>query len=255
MTFCRGPGLLVSRYSRSVYWEQYKARSISGHQTCNNLSSVPLQLPIANPTHIARFIAVEDGREHLGQLIDTTRDIGLDIVNGIPVQAFKINGSIFAGKVTSIVLTVDRLLSPVSKEECNYIRCLGLNYVDHANETGMALPRAPILFSKPRTCLSDPYPAVTPIPKCAQDGTSDYEAELAVVIGRAGRDIPEEEALEYVLGYTASNDVSARTLQMTTSQWGFSKGLDGSLPIGKATLAEIILSLSQLLTAYQVHSW
>jgi len=128
---------------------------------------------------------------------------------------------------------VSQLLAPVTREECNYIRCLGLNYKDHAKEANLALPAAPILFSKPRSALSDPYPAVINIPKCAQDGTSDYEAELCVVIGKTGRDIPEEDALEYVLGYTSSNDVSARTLQMVTTQWSFSKGLDGSCPIGE----------------------
>ena len=71
------------------------------------------------------------------------------------------------------------------------------------------------------------------IPKCAQDGSSDYEAELCVVIGTSGRDIPEEEALNNVLGYTSSNDISARNLQLATSQWSFSKGLDNSCPIGK----------------------
>ena len=96
----------------------------------------------------------------------------------------------------------------------------------------MALPKAPILFTKPRTALSDPYPTAIPVPKAAQDGTSDYEAELCVVIGKSGRDIPEDQALDYVLGYTCSNDVSARTMQMLTSQWSFSKGLDGSCPIG-----------------------
>lgn len=68
---------------------------------------------------------------------------------------------------------------------------------------------------------------------CARWYYSDYEAELCLVIGKTGRDIPEEEALDYVLGYTASNDVSARTLQLITAQWSFSKGLDGSCPIGK----------------------
>ena len=94
------------------------------------------------------------------------------------------------------------------------------------------MPKAPILFVKPRTALADPYPGMIPVPKAAQDGTSDYEAELCIVIGKSGRDIPEDKALDYVLGYTCSNDVSARTLQMTTSQWSFSKGLDGSCPIG-----------------------
>lgn len=96
----------------------------------------------------------------------------------------------------------------------------------------MALPKAPILFTKPRTALADPYPAVIPVPKAAQDGTSDYEAELCVVIGKTGRDIPEDKVFDYILGYTASNDVSARTMQMLTTQWSFSKGLDGSCPLG-----------------------
>lgn len=78
-----------------------------------------------------------------------------------------------------------------------------------------------------------PYPAAINVPKAAQDGTSDYEAELCLVIGKTGKDISEEDALDYVLGYTASNDVSARTLQLLTPQWSFSKGLDSSCPIGE----------------------
>jgi len=183
-------------------------------------------------THLIRFIAVEDTRTHLGQLVDTSRDIGLDSVDGKEIKAYLINGSIFDGEVTEHIMTVKQLLSPVSREDCNYIRCLGLNYMDHAKEGNMPLPKAPILFTKPRNSLADPYPAVIPIPKCAQDGTSDWEAELCVVLGKSGRDIPEEKALDYVLGYTASNDVSARTMQMITSQWSFSKGLDGSCPLG-----------------------
>lgn len=100
----------------------------------------------------------------------------------------------------------------------------------------MALPKAPVLFTKPRTALVGPYPTTVNVPKCAQDETSDYEAELCMVIGKTGRDIPEEDALEYVLGYTASNDVSARSLQMITPHWSFSKGLDGSCPIGMSFL-------------------
>ena len=103
----------------------------------------------------------------------------------------------------------------------------------HPQEANLALPKAPIMFTKPRSALAGPYPASINIPKCAQDGTSDYEAELCIVIGKTGRDIPEEEALNYVLGYTASNDVSARSFQRITPQWSFSKGLDGSCPIGE----------------------
>jgi 2-keto-4-pentenoate hydratase/2-oxohepta-3-ene-1,7-dioic acid hydratase in catechol pathway len=81
--------------------------------------------------------------------------------------------------------------------------------------------------------LTGPFPATINIPKCAQDETSDYEAELCVVIGKSGKNIKQEDALDFVLGFTASNDVSARTLQMATPQWSYSKGLDGSCPIGK----------------------
>lgn len=111
----------------------------------------------------------------------------------------------------------------------------------------MALPKAPILFTKPRTSLADPYPGAIPVPKAAQDGTSDYEAELCVVIGKTARDIPEDQALDYVLGYTCSNDVSARTLQMITSQWGFSKGLDGSCPLGPVLVTKDVIPDPQTL--------
>ena len=97
----------------------------------------------------------------------------------------------------------------------------------------MELPKVPSVFIKPRASISGPFPACISIPKVAQDGTSDYEAELAIVIGIGGRNIPEESALDHVLGYTAANDVSARNLQMETEQWSFSKGLDGACALGK----------------------
>ncbi|KAF2971868.1 hypothetical protein GQX73_g1657 [Xylaria multiplex] len=168
---------------------------------------------MGNWTHLIRFIAKEDHQVHLGQLVDTTRDVGKDSVDGVEIKAYLIRGTIFDGKIiTGAVYTVER-------------------------EGGFALPPVPVLFTKPRTALADPYPAAVTIPKVAQDGTSDYEAELCVVIGRSGRDISEEEALDYVLGYTGSNDVSARKLQMLTSQWSFAKGLDGSCPLGPVLVA------------------
>lgn len=88
---------------------------------------------MAKATHIIRFIANEDNRIHLGQLVDTSRDVGLDSYEGKEIKAYLINGTIFDASVTSHVYTVKQLLSPVSQEDCNYIRCLGLNYMDHAN--------------------------------------------------------------------------------------------------------------------------
>ncbi|KAJ5606471.1 2-keto-4-pentenoate hydratase [Penicillium lagena] len=205
-------------------------------------------------THLVRFIAVEDSQVHLGQLVDPTRDVGRDSVNGVEIAVYVIEGTIFDGRVTKEIMHVKQLLSPVSREDCNYIRCLGLNYMDHAKEANMALPKAPILFTKPRTALAGPYPAAINIPKCAQDGTSDYEAELCLVIGKSGRDIPEEEALDYVLGYTASNDVSARTMQMITTQWSFSKGLDGSCPLGPVLVSPSVIQDPQALSIKAIHN-
>lgn len=105
------------------------------------------------------------------------------------------------------------------------IRCLGLNYRDHAREANMPIPDVPVLFIKPRTALNGPHPAKVNVPKLAQDGSSDYEAEMTIILSRSGRDIPLEDAMGHVLGYTCSNDVSARTQQFKNSQWCFSKGV------------------------------
>ncbi|OJJ72699.1 hypothetical protein ASPBRDRAFT_206587 [Aspergillus brasiliensis CBS 101740] len=205
-------------------------------------------------THLIRFVAVEDNHIHLGQLVNTEQDVGKDSVNGVEIPVYLIEGTIFDGRVTDKLMHVKQILSPVTPEQCNYIRCLGLNYLDHAKEANLALPTVPILFTKPRSALTDPYPAAINVPKCAQDGTSDYESELCVVIGRTGRDIPEEKALEYVLGYTASNDVSARTLQLATAQWSFSKGLDGSCPIGPVLVSPSVITDPQTLRIQGIHN-
>lgn len=88
----------------------------------------------------------------------------------------------------------------------------------------MPIPDVPVLFVKPRTALNGSHPAKINVPRIAQDGSSDYEAELSVILAKSGRDIPESKAMDYVLGYTCSNDVSARTQQFKNSQWSFSKG-------------------------------
>ncbi|KAL2832196.1 hypothetical protein BJY01DRAFT_239903 [Aspergillus pseudoustus] len=196
-------------------------------------------MPLA--THIIRFIA-EDGNIYLGQPEDIRRDIGVDIFNGREVKAYLITGSIFDPELSDILHTVQYLLAPVSATDCNYIRCMGLNYRDHSAEVHKPPPSAPILFTKPGTAITDPFPAAIPIPRISQDGTADYEGELCVVIGKCGRDIREDEAMDHVLGFTASNDVSARRLQNLSSQWCFSKGLDGSCPLGPVLVTRDAIS-------------
>ncbi|KAE9578586.1 hypothetical protein CGMCC3_g5525 [Colletotrichum fructicola] len=139
-------------------------------------------------------------------------------------------------------------------EEVPIIRCMGLNYRDHALEANMDIPEVPVLFVKPRTALAGPYPAPINVPRFSQDSTSDYEAELSVVLSKSGRDIPESDAMDYVLGYTCSNDVSARKQQFMNSQWCFSKGLDGSCPIGPILVAKSALKDPHSLRIRAIHN-
>ena len=107
--------------------------------------------------------------------------------------------------------------------------CIGLNYRDHAAETGMPLPEQPVIFAKWANSVTGPDSEVA-IP--AATTQVDYEVELAAVIGRKARDVPQGEALGYVAGYTVANDLSARDLQFSTSQWTYGKAIDGFLPLG-----------------------
>jgi 2-keto-4-pentenoate hydratase/2-oxohepta-3-ene-1,7-dioic acid hydratase in catechol pathway len=109
------------------------------------------------------------------------------------------------------------------------IICIGLNYRNHARESKMEIPRVPVLFSKFQNTLAA-HAEDIPLPAVAQK--YDYEAELAVVIGRQARYVSEAQALDYVLGYCNANDVSARELQGLTSQWLLGKTLNKFLPLG-----------------------
>src|SRR5437588_1452703 len=109
------------------------------------------------------------------------------------------------------------------------IVCVGLNYRRHAEESGMAVPETPVLFSKFDNALAACGDEV-PLPDVAQQ--YDYEAELGVVIGHRAHRVSEAEALDHVWGYCNCNDVSARDLQMRSSQWLLGKTLDRFLPAG-----------------------
>ncbi len=109
------------------------------------------------------------------------------------------------------------------------ILCVGLNYRDHAVESGLEAPPAPVLFAKFRNALVGP---TAPIRLIAQSSKVDYEGELAVVIGRRCRRVSEAEALAYVVGYSVMNDVSARDIQLSVSQWTAGKAIDGFAPMG-----------------------
>jgi len=109
------------------------------------------------------------------------------------------------------------------------IFCIGLNYRDHAIESGMEIPKFPVVFFKLAPSIVGPGEAIV-LPAITQE--PDYEAEFAFVIGKGGYQIPASEAMEHVYGYTIINDVSARDIQFSTSQWSLSKSLPTFCPMG-----------------------
>jgi 2-keto-4-pentenoate hydratase/2-oxohepta-3-ene-1,7-dioic acid hydratase in catechol pathway len=143
-----------------------------------------------------------------------------------------LSGDIFTGLNTSQEsVQIAALLAPVIPSN---IFCIGLNYADHAAETGAKIPEYPVIFMKPTSAINHPG-GVIPIPNCCTRGSEvDFEAELAVIIGRCAKNVPESKALEYVFGYTAANDVSARRWQKHGGggQWIRGKSFDGFCPLG-----------------------
>ncbi|WP_026535014.1 fumarylacetoacetate hydrolase family protein [Arthrobacter sp. H14] len=111
----------------------------------------------------------------------------------------------------------------------NKIICVGANYRKHAAEAGLPLPSRPIYFSKFRNSLAGHQESVA-VPSATEQ--VDYEVELVAVIGQPTRNVGVTEALDYVFGYATGNDLSARELQMRTTQWLYGKAIDGFAPLG-----------------------
>jgi len=124
-------------------------------------------------------------------------------------------------------LTKARLLAPVIPR--SKIVAIGKNYADHAAEMGGVVPEEPIIFIKPNTTVVGPgdmivWPEMAP--------SIDYEAELAIVIGRICKDVPKEKVNDVIFGYTLANDVTCRELQKRDGQWTRAKGFDTFCPLG-----------------------
>ena len=150
------------------------------------------------------------------------------------------------GDGTAAILAGDPLAAPVATDEVRPIVrrlapvvptnvfCIGLNYHAHAKEMGSPLPKWPVVFMKPTTAVTGPEDVIRLPVACDEGPEVDYEGELAVVIGRAVRDVPVERALAAVAGYTCANDVSARRWQKERGggQWIRGKSFDTFCPLG-----------------------
>ena len=138
-------------------------------------------------------------------------------------------------RCTSIPIEEVRILAPIPRPRKN-IFCIGKNYREHAFEfektkdENVAIPKYPVIFTKAPTAVIGPNDVINRHSEVTQQ--LDYEVELAVVIGRSGSYIPQEQAMDWVFGYTIINDVSARDLQKLHVQWVRGKGLDTFAPMG-----------------------
>lgn len=181
---------------------------------------------------IVRFLD-ELGEEHFGE----ERGDGMaELLHGHVFDSLELSGK---------VAKVQKILAPLDPKTVPAVYCIGLNYVKHAQDFNYSIPTSPVIFFKNRQSIAAPGATVV-IPKLST--MPDYEAELAVVIGKDAKDVSEADALDYVLGYAITNDVSGRCWQGVSNgpdpkgnkcpgnsgQWSFSKSFDTHLPFGPA---------------------
>ncbi|ODQ79779.1 hypothetical protein BABINDRAFT_161475 [Babjeviella inositovora NRRL Y-12698] len=157
-------------------------------------------------------------------------------------KAHKITGDIYGEYTidTSETLDIEELLCPLAPKDINTVRLLGLNYAAHAKMAGVEVPKYPILFYKPRTSVCGPNdPIIVPEIARTDPDTNESEAELVIVMGKSGKNLRKESALEYVLGYCIGNDVSQRTWsgERGGGQYSLGKMYDNYAPIGPAIAA------------------
>ena len=167
---------------------------------------------------IVRFLA--GGVEHLGRQHDDARVTLLE-------------GDLFGPlRDTGRVVQVEKLLAPLEPRD---IICVGLNYRQHAAETGAEIPSHPVMFMKNSGAVQHPGDPIL-LPRTLRSDRVDYEAELAVVIGKTCRNVRRDDALAHVLGYTCGNDVSARDWQRNGGggQWSRGKSFATFCPLGPA---------------------
>ncbi|CAG8381515.1 unnamed protein product [Penicillium salamii] len=190
-------------------------------------------------THLVRFLA-RDGQIYYGDAILPAGKS--DIATA--TKARVIQGDIFGQhRVTDQIAEVKLLLAPLARKDIGTVRCLGLNYEQHAKESNLPIPKYPVLFYKPVTSISGPTDDI-PVPRIAQEGEGlDYECELVIVIGKEANEVPEDKALDYVLGYAVGNDVSHRDWQIKRGggQWGLGKGFDGWAPLGPGIVSSSVI--------------
>ncbi|KAK8924354.1 Fumarylacetoacetate hydrolase domain-containing protein 2 [Metarhizium anisopliae] len=197
-------------------------------------------------SRLIRFVD-DNGTETFGEpCIENDHQL-TDYLAKNDLWAIELKGSSPVGPLTrGDKIRVRDLRDILRPSDVPIVRCIGLNYLKHIQEGGRKPPPYPSIFIKPSTTVAG-FNEDVPIPTIAQDGTLDYEGELAIVIGKTGKNIPKSAALDYIAGYCVSNDVSARGWQRDPAkagvvpQWCFSKGFDKFAPLGPLLVAPSVV--------------
>ncbi|TFK48870.1 fumarylacetoacetate hydrolase family protein [Heliocybe sulcata] len=205
---------------------------------------------MAEWTHLVRFVASDDSQTYFGQLVETGGEALKSVGEGTEVYVVK-GDPLGEYTVTQERKKIEKVLSPLAKEQVPLIKCVGLNYAKHAAEGNFNVPEWPTLFIKPRTALADPATDI-PIPECVQDKSLDFEAELCFVLAKDCRNVPMNAPnwREYVAGYAVGNDLSWRRAQMdpklSGSQICMGKGPDKFAPVGPVLVSGKAIDASDL---------
>ncbi|GIZ43051.1 hypothetical protein CKM354_000629500 [Cercospora kikuchii] len=197
---------------------------------------------------LVRYISAEDGQIHYGDAIIEANDVDriAEIAHEGKLKVTVLEGSepITLSR-TDKTDTVKKVLGPIEVQNTPGFRCIGLNYKSHILEASRTLPPYPTTFTKPPHSVAD-HDEDIPIPRWVSRKL-DYEGELAFIVGKTGKDISEKDALDYVGGYTAVNDVSARDWQRDPElagkvpQWNYGKSVDKFAPLGPVLVAPHVL--------------
>ncbi len=158
------------------------------------------------------------------------------IVEGSTVYAAE--GDLFSGLTAGAEVGSYESLKLLTPVDPGKVVCIGMNYLKHVTEIDptRAVPTEPVIFMKPNSAIIGPGEAIE---IANPENNTDYEAELVIVIGKTTKDVSEDEALDYVLGYTSGNDVSDRVLQAKDGQWIRAKGFDTYFPLGPSIVTDL----------------
>ncbi len=167
---------------------------------------------------------------------ESTQQPAYAIVEGTKV--FAADGDLFGGLSKGDDLGALDSLKILAPLDPGKVVCIGMNYLKHVTEIDptRAVPTEPVIFMKPNSAIIGPGDTIE---IANPQNNTDYEAELVVVIGKTAKNVSEDDAPDYILGYTAGNDVSDRVLQAKDGQWIRAKGFDTYLPLGPSIVTEL----------------